>query len=73
MSDNTNRGPVAPKDPTKKRPFFYIMKDKEINGWTHCNAVLLLNEEDSRQREVVVQMKDGQENRKFTILGFGVA
>ncbi len=32
MPDNTNRGPVAPKDPTKKRPFFYIIKDKEIIG-----------------------------------------
>lgn len=25
-------GPVAPKDPEKKRPYFYIMKDKEIFG-----------------------------------------
>ena len=32
MGDSTNRGPVAPKDPTKKRPFFYITKDKEIFG-----------------------------------------
>ena len=31
MSENS-RGPVAPKDPTKKRDFFYIMKDKEIFG-----------------------------------------
>ena len=26
------QGPVAPKDPTKKRPFFYIMQEKEIFG-----------------------------------------
>ena len=25
-------GPAAPKDPEKKRPYFYIMKDKEIFG-----------------------------------------
>ena len=25
-------GPAAPKDPEKKRPFFYIMRDKEIFG-----------------------------------------
>ncbi len=25
-----SRGPVAPKDPTAKRPFYYIMRDKEI-------------------------------------------
>ena len=28
-------GPVAPKDPQKKRPYFYIMKDKEIFGAKH--------------------------------------
>ena len=32
MSDNENRGPVAPKDPTQKREFFYIMQEKEIFG-----------------------------------------
>ena len=26
------RGPVAPKDPTAKRPGFYIMREKNING-----------------------------------------
>lgn len=25
-----SRGPVAPKDPTAKRPFYYIMRDKDI-------------------------------------------
>ena len=25
-------GPVAPKDPEKARPFFYILKDKDIFG-----------------------------------------
>lgn len=25
-------GPVAPKDPEKKRPYFYIMRDKEVFG-----------------------------------------
>ena len=25
-------GPAAPKDPEKKRPYFYIMRDKEIFG-----------------------------------------
>lgn len=25
-------GPVAPEDPEKKRPYFYIIKDKEIFG-----------------------------------------
>ncbi|MBQ6786203.1 MAG: SGNH/GDSL hydrolase family protein, partial [Lachnospiraceae bacterium] len=26
------RGPVAPKDPVMKKPFFYIMQDKDIYG-----------------------------------------
>ena len=25
-------GPAAPKDPEKARPFFYILKDKDIFG-----------------------------------------
>ncbi|MBO6297401.1 MAG: SGNH/GDSL hydrolase family protein [Lachnospiraceae bacterium] len=25
-----SRGPVAPKDPTAKRPFYYVMRDKEV-------------------------------------------
>ena len=25
-------GPAAPRDPEQKRPFFYIMKDKEVFG-----------------------------------------
>lgn len=29
--ENT-RGPVAPKDPTAKRPFYYVMRNKEICG-----------------------------------------
>ncbi len=46
--------------------------DPHVNGWTHCNAVVLLNEKESRQRNVMIKMKDGHENKKFTILGFGV-
>ena len=26
------KGPVAPRDPAKKRPFFYVMQEKEIFG-----------------------------------------
>jgi hypothetical protein len=47
--------------------------DPHVNGWTHCNAVILLNENESRRRNVLIKMKDGHENKKFTILGFGIA
>ena len=46
--------------------------DPHVNGWTHCNAVILVNETESRKREVLIKMKDGDEDKKFTILGFGV-
>ena len=26
------KGPTAPKDPEKRRPFFYIIRDKEVFG-----------------------------------------
>ncbi len=47
--------------------------DPHVNGWTHCNAVVLLNEEKSSRRQVEIRMKEGHEEKKFTILGFGVA
>lgn len=31
-------GPAAPKDPEKRRPFFYIMKEKEIFGSEQPNG-----------------------------------
>ena len=36
-------GPAAPKDPEKKRPYFYIMKDKEIFGAKSTTFLLLLD------------------------------
>ena len=47
--------------------------DPHINGWTHCNAVVLLNESENKERHVEISMKSGQESKKFTILGFGIA
>ena len=40
-------------------------------GWTHCNPVIILNEETTGTHEVEIRMTEGDENRKFTILGFG--
>ncbi len=41
-------------------------------GWTHCNAVILFNEKESASHVVEICMAKGHENKKFTILGFGV-
>lgn len=40
-------------------------------GWIHCNAVIVYKGECVRSHEVQIRMKKGQENKKFTILGFG--
>lgn len=40
-------------------------------GWTHCNAVILFNEKESKSHLIEIKMADGNENKKFTILGFG--
>jgi lysophospholipase L1-like esterase len=41
-------------------------------GWTHCNAVILFNEKETAGHVVEIKMAEGMENKKFTILGFGV-
>ncbi|MCR5156907.1 MAG: SGNH/GDSL hydrolase family protein [Butyrivibrio sp.] len=46
--------------------------DPHVNNWTHCNAVLILNEEKSCRHEIEISMKHGMEDKKFTILGFGI-
>lgn len=42
-------------------------------GWTHANALIVLNEKDSAIHEIKVQMKKGMEDKKFSILGFGIS
>ncbi|MBU3840242.1 MAG: SGNH/GDSL hydrolase family protein [Candidatus Ruminococcus intestinipullorum] len=45
--------------------------DPLVNGWTHCNAKILFEEQESREHIVEIQMEQGEESKKFTILGFG--
>lgn len=42
------------------------------NGWAHCNPQILIDERESGEHEVIFRMKQGDEGKKFTILGFGV-
>lgn len=42
------------------------------NGWAHCNPQILIDEKESAEHEVIFHMKQGDEGKKFTILGFGV-
>lgn len=42
------------------------------NGWAHCNPQIVIDEKGSEEHEVLFRMKNGDEGKKFTILGFGV-
>lgn len=40
-------------------------------NWTHCHAVILYDEKHSREHTVEIEMAEGHEGKRFTILGFG--
>ena len=48
-----------------------VTADPHVNGWVHCNPVIVLQEETSKVHKIRIQMASGDENKKFTILGFG--
>ena len=51
---------------------FYKEYDPLEIGWTHCNAVLLFDEDTCEEHEVLIQMTDSDSQKSFTILGFGI-
>jgi len=42
-----------------------------LNGWTHCNPVIIYDEKEVARHEVEIKMAEGHEDKCFTILGFG--
>ncbi len=42
-----------------------------INGWTHCNPAICFRGREKRTYHVEVKMQPGDEEKDFTILGFG--
>lgn len=40
-------------------------------GWNHCNAVIVHQGETCVEHQVEVRMAEGEQEKKFTILGFG--
>ena len=42
-------------------------------GWIHCNAQIILREQEAAQHRIEVRMHPGDEDRHFTILGLGYA
>ncbi|WP_313344262.1 SGNH/GDSL hydrolase family protein [Lacrimispora sp.] len=48
-----------------------LTADPRKTGWVHCNPVIVCNDKISRQHILQVKMAQGEEHKKFTILGFG--
>lgn len=48
-----------------------LTADPLQNGWTHCNAAILFQEKETKKHRVIIQPAKGEEQKNFTILGFG--
>lgn len=48
-----------------------LTADPLINGWVHVNPVILIQEKESSMHTVRIGMAEGEEEKNFTILGFG--
>jgi hypothetical protein len=48
-----------------------ITADPHEVNWTHCNAVILYQEDVCREHQVDIKMASNHEDKCFTILGFG--
>ena len=49
-----------------------LTADPRKNGWTHCNPLICFADREQALCHVEVRMAEGDENKDFTILGFGV-
>lgn len=45
--------------------------DPHVNGWTHCNPLICFRGAERRKYHVEISMAAGDEEKAFTILGFG--
>ena len=48
-----------------------LLANPRINGWTHCNPVICFRGKEKKTYHVEVRMQPGDEDKDFTILGFG--
>ncbi len=48
-----------------------LTADPHVNGWVHCNPVICFRAAERRQYHVEISMAGGDEDKEFTILGFG--
>ena len=50
---------------------YFKTADPHINNWNHCNPIILYQEERVREHTIEIKMAEGDEEKCFTILGFG--
>lgn len=48
-----------------------LTADPHVNNWTHCNPVILYHNEASAEHEIEIRMANGDQDKCFTVLGFG--
>lgn len=48
-----------------------LIADPHINGWNHCNPVILFRKKELKEHCVTIQMVDEDQEKMFSILGFG--
>lgn len=51
--------------------YLKTLNPHEVN-WTHCNPVILYQEETTGEHEIRIRMSEGDQSKCFTILGFGI-
>lgn len=49
-----------------------LLADPKINGWTHCNPLICFQGRERKTWHVEIKMQPGDEDKEFTILGFGI-
>lgn len=47
-----------------------VIDPREV-GWVHCNALILFRGKERKKHHVEIRMAEGDEEKQFTILGFG--
>ncbi len=48
-----------------------LTANPRINGWIHCNSVICFRNAPCQAHQVEIRMAEGDEDKDFTILGFG--
>lgn len=43
-----------------------------LNGWTHCNPLICFRKREKKRYHIEIAMQPGDEDKEFTILGFGL-